>query len=180
MEQNKVDRRIRRTKKVLIEALTKLMSEKKINKITVKELTALADVNRSTFYLYYNDIYDMLEKIETGLFNDFIEAYDKFSEETASYDNLLSFLTYLLEFIKTNADMFKILLGHDGDYAFIEKFKNFIKYANLPVNSSFSNTKAHYYIPYTISGFIGVVQQWLNDDMNVPPKDLAAIIIEMF
>ncbi len=117
MEQNKVDRRIRRTKKVLIEALTKLMSEKKINKITVKELTDLADVNRSTFYLYYNDIYDMLEKIETGLFNDFTDAYDKFSEETASYDNLLSFLTYLLEFIKTNADMFKILLGHDGDYA---------------------------------------------------------------
>lgn len=62
MEQNKVDRRTRKTRKALIEALTKLMSEKKINKITVKELTDLADVNRSTFYLYYNDIYDMLEK----------------------------------------------------------------------------------------------------------------------
>ncbi|NSB14257.1 hypothetical protein [Clostridium beijerinckii] len=58
MEQNKVDRRIRRTKKVLIEALTKLMSEKKINKITVKELTDLADVNRNIFsFLFYLNLH---------------------------------------------------------------------------------------------------------------------------
>ncbi|OPJ60524.1 TetR/AcrR family transcriptional regulator [Clostridium chromiireducens] len=179
MEKKKIDRRIRRTKKVLIEALTKLMSEKKINNITVKELTDLADVNRSTFYLYYNDIYDMLEKIEEELFNDFTEAYEKFSEETTTYDSLLSFLAYLLEFIKINADMFKILLGPDGDYAFIDRFKNFIKHTDFPLNSSFSEIKAYYYIPYTISGFIGVVQQWLNNNMDVSPNDLAIIIIEM-
>lgn len=54
MEQNKVDRRTRKTKKSLIEALTKLMSEKKINKITVKELTALADVNRNIFSFLFS------------------------------------------------------------------------------------------------------------------------------
>lgn len=54
MEQNKVDRRTRKTKKALIEALTKLMSEKKINKITVKELTDLADVNRNIFSFLFS------------------------------------------------------------------------------------------------------------------------------
>lgn len=60
------------------------------------------------------------------------------------------FFTYLLELVKLNADMFKIPLGSAGDYAFIEKFKNFIKYTNLPLDLLFSKVKAYYYIPYTI------------------------------
>ena len=71
--QKKEDRRVRRTKKLLTQALTQLLQEKQINEITVKELTDLADMNRGTFYLYYKDIFDMLEKIEDGLF----EALDE-------------------------------------------------------------------------------------------------------
>ena len=68
MEGKREDRRIRRTKRLLIQALTKLMQQKQVNEITVKELTDLADINRGTFYLYYKDIFDMLEKIENELF----------------------------------------------------------------------------------------------------------------
>ena len=50
------DRRVRRTKNNLRNSLFALLEEKSINQITVTELTTLADVNRSTFYLYYNDI----------------------------------------------------------------------------------------------------------------------------
>jgi AcrR family transcriptional regulator len=60
----KEDRRVRRTKKLLTQALTELMQQKQVKEITVKELTDLADMNRGTFYLYYKDIYDMLESIE--------------------------------------------------------------------------------------------------------------------
>ena len=63
-ELKKEDRRVRRTKKLLTQALTELLQKKQINEITVKELTDLADMNRGTFYLYYKDIFDMLEKIE--------------------------------------------------------------------------------------------------------------------
>lgn len=68
MECKREDRRIRRTKRLLIQALTKLMQQKQVNEITVKELTDLADINRGTFYLYYKDIFDMLEKIENEFF----------------------------------------------------------------------------------------------------------------
>ena len=47
--QKKEDRRVRRTKKLLTQALTQLLQEKQINEITVKELTDLADMNRGTF-----------------------------------------------------------------------------------------------------------------------------------
>ena len=68
METKKEDRRVRRTKKLLTQALTQLLQQKQVNEITVKELTDLADMNRGTFYLYYKDIFDMLEKIEDELF----------------------------------------------------------------------------------------------------------------
>ena len=51
--EKKEDRRVRRTKKLLIQALTELMQQKPVKEITVKELTDLADMNRGTFYLYY-------------------------------------------------------------------------------------------------------------------------------
>ena len=51
-EQKKEDRRVRRTRKILTQALTELLQKKQVNEITVKELTDLADMNRGTFYLY--------------------------------------------------------------------------------------------------------------------------------
>lgn len=179
MEKHKTDRRIRKTKKVLFQALTELMSEKKINKITVKGLTDLADVNRSTFYLYYKDIFDMVEKIETEMLDDFCKAFDKLNKETNSYTNLLSFFTYIFEYVQNNADMCKILLGPDGDYSFIEKFKNAIIYTKPPFDESISKIKIHYLRPFIIAGCIGVIQQWLMDDLNVPPKEMAMIVTDM-
>lgn len=179
MEDQKVDRRIRKTKKALLQALTKLMSEKKINSITVKELTDLADVNRSTFYLYYEDIFDMVEKIESEILIDFTEAFNKFKKETPSNDSLLSFLTYLFGFIQRNAEMFKILLGPDGDYPFLEKLKETIKVSQPPIDSPCSKVNFYYLMPYIISGCIGLIQQWLNDNMKVSPKEMAVIVIDI-
>ena len=64
MENIKEDRRIRRTKKLLKQALAQLMDEKDFKDITVKDITERADLNRDTFYLHYTDTYDILNKIE--------------------------------------------------------------------------------------------------------------------
>ena len=79
-----MDRRVKRTKKILYEALLTLMQNKAINKITVKELTELADINRKTFYLHYTDIFDMIDQIKENIlleFNDIISKH-KFTSET--------------------------------------------------------------------------------------------------
>ena len=60
---NVTDRRIRRTRALLRQGLIQLMETKDIKDISVKELSDLADINRGTFYLHYNDIYDMLGKM---------------------------------------------------------------------------------------------------------------------
>ncbi len=64
MDEIKVDRRVRRTKRQLRMALTSLMLEKDINTITVFEITELADVNRGTFYSHYKDVRDLLSQLE--------------------------------------------------------------------------------------------------------------------
>ena len=66
--EKKEDRRVRRTKKLLSQGLIELMQQKQVKDITVRELADLVDVNRGTFYLYYRDIFDMLERLEEELF----------------------------------------------------------------------------------------------------------------
>ena len=177
MEDKKTDRRVRKTKKLLLLALTALMSQKKINKITVKELTDLADVNRGTFYLYYKDIFDMVEQVENELFEKFSDAYNEFSSSAKSYQGMLSFFTFVFEFVEENAEICKILLGPDGDYNFIEMFKNTIKLHQPSIDDSLPRASLHYFRPYIISGCLGVIQQWLDDDMKVPPKKMAVVVL---
>jgi hypothetical protein len=121
----------------------------------------------------------MVEKIETEMVNDFSEAYDKFSKQTPTPDNLLSFFIYLFEFVQTNSEMFKIFLGQDGDNNFIERLKVAIKQSGIPPYESASELAIYYYIPFAISGCVGVIKQWLDDGMNVAPKDMAIMISEM-
>lgn len=66
-----MDRRIRKTRLLLRQGLSKLMLKKSIKEITVKELTELVDINRGTFYLHYKDIYDMVENIEAEIMEEF-------------------------------------------------------------------------------------------------------------
>ncbi len=59
-EQEKVDRRVRKTRKALREAMQVLMSEKGYDQVTIEELTERADIGRTTFYLHYSAKQDLL------------------------------------------------------------------------------------------------------------------------
>ena len=68
---NHTDKRVKRTKKALRDALLTLLESKSINEITVTELTTLADVNRATFYFYYIDLLDMLQQVQNEVYECF-------------------------------------------------------------------------------------------------------------
>jgi len=98
------DRRVKRTKRVLRECLFSLLEEKSIDEITVKELTEAADVNRSTFYFYYNDINDMMMQIQNEIFEVFEESVmskeGKFITTEDFRDYILRFLLFCKEYEK--------------------------------------------------------------------------------
>ena len=54
--------------------LQQMLKEKPLNKITVKEICALAEINRATFYKYYADAYDLMDKIEDALLKELQET----------------------------------------------------------------------------------------------------------
>lgn|SRR5690606_26672667 len=62
MKEVKVDPRIRRTRKLIMDAFIELSSKKEFRDITVKDITAEAMINRATFYYHFEDIYDLLDK----------------------------------------------------------------------------------------------------------------------
>ena len=64
MEDMTVDRRVRKTKKQLRQALMHLMAEKPSRSISVRELAERADINRGTFYIHYKDVGDLLQRLE--------------------------------------------------------------------------------------------------------------------
>ncbi len=63
-EEEILDRRVRKTRRQLKECLTRLLKEKKIQDITVRELAEMADINRGTFYLHYKDVFDLMDQIK--------------------------------------------------------------------------------------------------------------------
>lgn len=64
-----MDRRIQRTRNSLFSAFIELRAVKPVEKITVKELTEKANISKQTFYLHFQDIYDLSEYLETMLCN---------------------------------------------------------------------------------------------------------------
>ena len=77
MAAENMDRRVRKTRTMLRLCLAKLLKEKKIQEISVKEISEMADINRGTFYLHYRDVFDLLESIENDLFRQFTELMER-------------------------------------------------------------------------------------------------------
>ena len=100
-----LDRRVRKTRTQLRKCLSILLETKKIQNITVKELAQMADINRGTFYLHYKDVYDLMEHIQADLLNEFEDILTKIAPDT---DNLVPFIEALFVFIYDNKDMAKI------------------------------------------------------------------------
>ena len=71
MNEQTLDRRVRKTRTQLRKCLSILLETKKIQNITVKELAQMADINRGTFYLHYKDVYVLLDHIQKDLLREF-------------------------------------------------------------------------------------------------------------
>ncbi|HBD86300.1 MAG TPA: TetR/AcrR family transcriptional regulator [Clostridiales bacterium] len=178
MEEKKVDRRVRRTQRQLRMALTTLMMEKDINKITVHEIAELADVNRGTFYSHYKDVGDLLNRLEEGVFTSLTEVSRKYRPEIPGGD-AFHFILELLTLVDENADICKALMCNNGDMHFKhrlflvlkdEYFRKFL-IARYPAEEN----RLEYFCTYLVSGILSVTRDWLCSSQNEPPIEIAYI-----
>ena len=183
------DRRSIRTKKFIRQALSELIEEKGFNNISVTEITTRADINRGTFYLHYSDKYDMLEKIENEVIQEFhtsAQSMNCFKEELDTETEILCFMSKYFHFIKENAAFMKAILGPKGDPNFQIKIKQLIKdnlfekMLLIELHKDRMLVPKEYLLSYILSAHLGVIQYWLESGMKSSPEEMTLILSKIF
>lgn len=174
----KTDRRIVKTKRQLREGLIHLMEQKSIQRISVREITEYVDMNRGTFYLHYQDINDMVDKIEDEVFSDFDEMLN--SRTLAQLDNKpLLLLEDAFGYLADNARLASAFLGPNGDIAFLEKLKDLVKERCISAWTEAFNDEPsnnHELISsFIASGIIGMIKQWIDSGLVKSPEEMAVL-----
>ena len=93
----KNNRRILVTKKILKDSLMELMKEKPISKISIKEICDLSEMSRSTFYLHYQDQFELLADIEKEVLENTEKALGNLDNAFGTPDSIEVYLNYELE-----------------------------------------------------------------------------------
>lgn len=175
------DTRVRYTKDVLQKALIKKLKEKSINQITVKELCDEAEINRGTFYLHYSTPNDVLIEIENKFIEENFYSFNTYMEESSTNRTPTTINNLQQLFISTmrNIELFKVLIGPNGNYKFAERIKrNFKKDIINSWATEFPEYKLEhleYIYDYVISGSMSLVLNWIDDDSKtkLTPEQLA-------
>ena len=179
------NRSVRNTKRRLREGLLRLLEEKPINEISVKELTEQVDVNRGTFYFHYQDIYDLLRDME----QEFFEQFDRtLGENTPALDGDgppafdregSPYLLEIFSFIEANRDFCRIMLSPHGDMKFVELVKRRIdeqcRFFWRILAPGADEKRRGMYNAFLINGLIGLIQEWVNERRDLSVESISEL-----
>lgn len=171
----KENRRVRYTRLALRESLLAQLTEKPLNKISVSKVCEQADINRSTFYLYYKDVYDLMEQIENELYTELLALVSKHASALPGTD----LLRRIYETIYKNRDLARVVFGKYGDKEFMKKVSSIYRDQSIQTwRSQFAhlNEETLAYI-YTFATYtnIGVIERWIGTDFQETPEQLAQL-----
>lgn len=175
---SKTDRRVRRTKALLIRALLLLLKQKGLKDISVKELCEAADINRGTFYLHYRDIYDMMDQIQNELTDEFEVLLAKHTPDELNGDPY-ALIYDIFHFTAENSELFHALLSPNGDISFLAKMKSLFRENYLNVWFSALHNKDlmrfEYSYSFIAAGCVGLIESWLFSEHQETPEEIAAL-----
>lgn len=175
------DRRIRRTRRQIRRALAQLMQQKSASEVTVKELVDLADINRSTFYLHYNDIFDLLAAVEAELFDEIRRAVHVHPVSSFEQEGL-AFIEEVFSILYDNQEICAALVGPHGDMAFLHRIERMMAENVLPrLQESFPGRRSSidYGYAFCTTGAVGLIKHWLGGGCVEPPREMAQLTYRM-
>ena len=179
--QNRPDRRSVRTKKAIINALTTLMGEKEISKITIKEIAEQADINRKTFYAHYGSVHEVLDEIENSIIEYLTEAVDTIDLTKGQYDPY-SFFEKIMASSYMNFDIYEHLMKAKERRTLLAKIQSVLKERII---NSFSGVTGldkaalSYAIEYISAGTISVYELWFNSDRSKSLEEVSRFVQEL-
>jgi AcrR family transcriptional regulator len=172
----KENQRTRLTKQLLRNSLIALLQENPISRISIKEICAKAEINRSTFYLHYRNQFDLLDAIEKELLDN-VQAHLK---NIGIGSDGRQYLVALLSYIEQNADIFRALLCNPQDTTFRQTFvasafKNMQAYIKLTCPENIND----YIQGFLVMGCLDLIQKWVESGFDIPAERLADLMFRL-
>jgi len=166
------------TRENIKNAFWRLYTAQPIEKITVSEVCETAGYNRSTFYAYFHDMYDVLDCLEHELipadklmaviFNDLLKKASARETLTAFMDLFLKCDVY-----------FSVLLGPNGDPAFREKLLSQFTAAFARALPEGLTKPCRYVLAYQNAGVILTIARWYESGKDIPAETLLDLLLDL-
>ena len=185
---NKAESKYSNTAVRFDKALLSLLAKKPFEYVTISELCEEAGVNRSTFYLHYENTADLLKEATAYVLDNFASYFSVDIESiTSKYANCdlqeLNFINekYLhpyLSFVKENQRLLAAVLSQPTTFDSKAIFQRLFDDVFQPILDRFHYPKdeQHYVMMFYLNGITAIITEWLTDGCSKSIKDIAAII----
>src|SRR5437660_9167070 len=170
--------RVRRTQKLLREALIELIEERSFDALTVGELTERAMVSRAAFYRNYQDKYDLVEQIFEEAMSALLSAVGELGLEHPT-ESWVTFFEHIAEYER----LYRALLGRKGSPWFVRKMRAALsdlvkERGHLPHVPNASARPIHTFsdkfVPDLVSAiFVEAITWWLEHGRPYTPREIA-------
>ncbi|WP_294520601.1 TetR/AcrR family transcriptional regulator [uncultured Pseudoflavonifractor sp.] len=174
-EERKENQRTRLTKRLLRESLLGLLEEKPVERITVKELCERAELNRSTFYAYYQDVVQLYYEMGNELVDALLDYVRDMGADRVQTEPMLAY-------IKERREMFALLI-YNGQFMDMNAplqrrvFEETIRYIwPAGAEMSVAGPEWKYILQYMFMGGSGLIHRWVRDGCDMEPAELAALL----
>lgn len=164
-----------KTRKNLMDAFWILYCEKRIEKITVREITDKAGYNRGTFYEYFTDVYQLLDELENELIPDLHEL----PQFTLAHTGVVGMpMDSFFSFYNEKSQYYSVLLGDKGDPGFATKLKKSLKPVLtelIPIEKQ-NRLETDYALEFVLSAMVGILGYWHQNEQNLSEDKLVKLI----
>ena len=170
------------------EAFLALLEEKDFAYITVKEICERAGVNRSTFYLHYETVNDLLAESARYIIDQFIVAIPHDSAEfiaklqTRPLEELHlitpEYLRPYLNFIKEHRRIFRTAVKHSSVLGMDDAYLALNRHVFKPILDRFyiPPSKQQYIMLFYINGLMGIINEWLKEDCKDSVEHIISVM----
>ena len=171
----------------LIKALIDLLENKDFLEITISEITMIAEVNRSTFYYYYNNTFELLEDSKQYMISTFLNSFSEeqrkrfeskdFEDNYIKVEYLLPYLKMIKKYKNIYVVYMKLKLKND------ENFEKLLENIAIPVSKKKVNNndknKIRYVSNFYIAGIERIIQLWIENNFKESEEKICSIITEL-
>lgn len=173
------DRRIKRTRDALSNALITLIKTTPLKKISIQSVVDIADVSRSTFYVHFDDIFDLYEQTINELLAGLADRMD--ADYPGPQENNFAVLTKdFIAYIEAHKEAF-VTLTRAQNTDFLNRFTPFFVEKVLTLERLDRNNPSEYYgVTYSVTGTIDVITQWLHNGAQTENPDISNILQNIF